>query len=245
MPGLQWLGTIPEENEWSYVAQALKGGVEGYLTGRQQALQRQQQLLQTGLQLGQYQLSREKFEQQKQEFKERLARTDREQKIRLLNIVNNALSNMLPSAQREYLAQPEVQALYEDLGVKPPSQLIGKSQQSRIAKAMAAIKTKSVPSSMLGVPTPLPSRKKMETYITLTLQDPNWRENYPEIAEEFDKQFPLGVKTEEEEEGWLSGLFKRKKKQKKDKYGFIIGETRTVNGKKWRYIGGDKWEMVE
>ena len=115
MPGLQWLGVIPEEDEWSYIAQALKGGVEGYIKGRERAEQAKERALQRALQVGQYQLGRERLEEQKRQFEESLKRTDKENKMRALNYLRQISSLLTPSGREQLSQLPEVRALFKDV----------------------------------------------------------------------------------------------------------------------------------
>lgn len=48
-------------------------------------------------------------------------------------------------------------------------------------------------------------------------------------------------KTKEWWEFWKKG---ETPEEKKDEYGYILGEIKEIEGKKWKYIGDDKWEQI-
>ena len=62
MAKLQWLGTQPRETKWSHLAQALKGGVEGYIGGRERMREREEKATETGLKRRELDISEKKAE---------------------------------------------------------------------------------------------------------------------------------------------------------------------------------------
>ncbi|RLC38208.1 MAG: hypothetical protein DRH51_08550 [Candidatus Coatesbacteria bacterium] len=100
MPRLQWLGAVPRDDSWSYIARALGAGAEEYSKRREE--EREYELL-------------------KERYKLELQRIEDEKKWKLVSTINKLLSAIAdPTLKEQYISLPQVQALYEDVGITPP-----------------------------------------------------------------------------------------------------------------------------
>jgi len=156
---IQWLGTLPVEDPYAPLAEAIRTGTEAFVTTREKRRERE-------LELGKLSFQRKK---------------------ELANLLIETAKALPPAAAKELLSHPQSQVTLADVGMAVPYGLGARPKD--VGKVAAMLTAKEVP-SLTGFPIPIRKREEAEKRVMLELGDVNWRENYPEVAELLDKQFP-------------------------------------------------------
>lgn len=250
MPGLQWLGTLPTNvDKWSYIAEALKGGLEGYQKGKEEAIREV--------------MKAKEDELERLKIGVDLLNRDEEKKRKFVGLMVDLLSKMTPKQQEEYLSDPVVKSAFEGIGLSAPtSALLPTQSRRRYEDAKNLIETGLIKHPIFGIKQLTPSEENVNIInmeVTHKL-GADWKTEYPDLYSIYREKWekPLEKKKEEGGGGWLGRLFHRPSPKpvgesksvegEVDKYGFRLGEERIVEkgkykGRKAVYIGGNKWEI--
>lgn len=119
-------------------------------------------------------------------------------------------------------------------------------------KGMDYIKAVVMPSqTMISAAKPEEAKKFLEAGMAFELAMENAKKNKVKITPEFIEKTSKGIASaysmtiyEQMDAVTAAQRAAKAKKsgQKKDQYGYYIGETMTVNGKTYKYIGNDQWQ---
>jgi hypothetical protein len=223
MPGIQYLGNIESDKnaDIPYLANALKGGMEGFNTGRKIRQEREDVEFSQKIQLSALDIKQKELENS-------YAKLDYDKRKDMYDTMVKLMPTVPPEKQKELTSSPEWIKLEESLGmpnlsgttmtpdVKPSW---GQAQENASIKADLTRGRGSI-STLLGEPLEfiIDSKDKALDYISKKGRNPA----------EFANELASFDETTSVSEG--TG---------KDKY--KVGQTIKKDGKTYKYIGNGKW----
>lgn len=178
MAQLQWLGTAPPRRK-SRVGEAIKGGVESFLSQREKRLEREVDL----------------------------AKISFDKKKKSADLILKAGENATPE-QKKQIGESQAGDLLKDVYGQEAfdswMSVGGKGKANKLAKVGVWINKKSKQSPMTGLDIPMTSRSRMDTAIALELNDVDWQNTYPDLAAKFNTAYATKSK-QEKKGGWPWG----------------------------------------
>ena len=174
MPQLQWLGTLPKKK--NYLAEALEGGMESYISTKEK----------------------------KEERELKLEEISFDKKKSAADIVIKAIGMATPQQKEKLLgegSQPGALILdvYGQEALNTLKGVSGKGKADKLAEVGTWIDLQAQP-NRLGRAGQKLSKEKMDREVAFKLNDTAWKTTYPSLATKFEKSYKDIPK--KKEEGW-------------------------------------------
>jgi len=153
MPGMQWLGSMPrDDNNISSLGRAMEKGTEGFTAGMAGAEKRR-------VTRGVEAREEKRIGIQEQQLKKQLETIDYEKKRDAANMVISVAKTLRPEAAEEFINKGEIKALFEDLKWPLPTGLHGEVDFKEAAQE-AVMKGEPLPGLTMEE-----TKKKASVYI--------------------------------------------------------------------------------